>query len=243
MRYIDITGLLRKRRRWGHRAELWRNKNLQDDFRLYFYNKCWYTEAPLIGQDVHIDHFRPKNEVKKYKDYNYNEPIRDNGYTWLKNEPSNYRACCIYANRVTDGGGKGCFFPLKEDSQYMTKHGTETEQPLLLDPCDQEDVKLLSFFGKNVLCTSTDDVDKVRVEVSSNIYNLTNRFIETDRAKVWEEVSKTLAEYESGEISQRACLRRLADTVNRDACFSACAIACVRSLADDDIKVSLNLEL
>lgn len=160
MRYIDLDELLKKRRRWGSRKELWRNAKLQSDFREYFFNKCWYSEIRLVGQDCHIDHFRPKAKVVQYKNYNYNRAIQSCGYHWLKNDPRNYRASCIYANRKTGEGGKACFFPLADDSEYLTEGGEEKEIPMLLDPCKEDDVKLLSFMGNTVVSTSEDPFDQ-----------------------------------------------------------------------------------
>ena len=48
MRFIDLPKLLKKKSSWGKRDELWKNKNLQSDFREYGFNKCWYTEVKLI---------------------------------------------------------------------------------------------------------------------------------------------------------------------------------------------------
>ena len=115
MRYIKIEDLLVFRSRWGQGDTLWKNSVLKKDFRDFFHNKCWYTEVPLVGQDVHIDHFRPKAAVKPFENFKYNHLIQDEGYYWLANDPSNYRACCIYANRKTGGGGKGNYFPLADD--------------------------------------------------------------------------------------------------------------------------------
>lgn len=243
MRYINTTELMGKRERWGHAADLWTNAKLKKDFRDCFFNKCWYTEVSLAGQDVNIDHFRPKAAVKQFGQYNYNQPLCNSGYNWLANEPANYRACCIYSNRETDNGGKGCYFPLEDGTPYLTEGGNEAERVLLLDPCVQEDAKKISFMGNNVLCASDSPIDETRVSVSRKIYNIDNHYIETERAKVWESVSKVLAEYESENISIGACLRILGDAVHRSAPFSACAIACVNSLAPDEIKQGLNLEL
>lgn len=243
MRYIDLEQLLRKRYRWGNRKELWKNNNLQKDFRDYFYNKCWYTEVKLLGQDAHIDHFRPKGEIKQFEDYEYNVPLQTCGYHWLKNDPSNYRLCCIYANRKTGEGGKGCFFPLVTDSPKLTETGDENEKPLLIDPCKREDVQLISFIVNRVVPSSTDPLNQIRVEVSKTIYNLEETYIMTDRAKAWNEVEKRLSEYQSGEISRLSCIRYLKDAVSRDAQFSACAIACVNSLAPEDIKAELDLSI
>ena len=110
MRFIDLNELLRKRSRWGHRQELWKNKELQKDFRDHGFNKCWYTEVKLLGQDAPIDHWRPKAEIRQYKAYNYNRPLQCQGYYWLSNDPNNYRLSCTYANRKTGDGGKSCFF-------------------------------------------------------------------------------------------------------------------------------------
>ena len=243
MRYIDIEELLRKRSRWGNRRELWKNKNLQNDFRKYFYNKCWYTEIKLIGQDAQIDHYRPKGAVAQYENYRFNEPLAQCGYYWLKNDPSNYRVCCIYANRKTGEGGKGCFFPLADFSPLLTEDGVQIEEPLLLDPCKPGDVRLISFLGNEIIPTSMNPLDQTRVKVSVRVYNLDDTYIKPERIKVWNEVEKTLNEYDAGETSERACIRKLSELVSREAQFSACAIACVNSLAPDNIKEKLDLTL
>lgn len=74
MRYIKIEDLLVIRSRWGQGNELWKNSVLKKDFRDFFYNKCWYTEVLLVGQDVHIDHFRPKAAVKPFENFKYMMP-------------------------------------------------------------------------------------------------------------------------------------------------------------------------
>lgn len=243
MRFIDLPALLKKRKRWGNRKELWRNTNLQSDFREHSHNKCWYTEVQLIGQDAPIDHWRPKGAIKAFKKYNFNKPLAAQGYYWLKNSPDNYRLSCTYANRITGQGGKGCYFPLADNSEYLTENGMESEQPLLLDPCNEDDVKLISFVGNQVVPATSDEIGICRVKVSSDIYNLKDPYIKAERGKVWDEVDKTLKEYESEDISKNACLRRLRDLVSRESKFSACAIACINSLASDELKAELDLRL
>lgn len=243
MRYIDLSGILTKRRNWGNSAKLWENKQLKRDFRDYFHNKCWYTEVQLIGQDVHIDHFRPKAAVKQFEKYNYNHPLSTCGYYWLKNDLRNYRVCCVCANRQTGQGGKGNFFPLADESPFLTVHGGEREIPLLLDPCDQEDVALISFVGNQVIPSSVKDLDRIRVKITEVIYNMVDPYIKAERAKIWESVAKVLEEYESKNISRSVCIRQLRDAVSREAPFSACAIACINSLAPDELKQELDLRL
>ena len=243
MRYIDINALLQKRERWDNGAELWEDATLKNDFREFFHDKCWYTEVPLAGFDIDIDHFRPKSEVKQFEDYNYNRPLETSGYYWLKNTPENYRGACIFANRPRGKGGKRTWFPLHNDSPYLTPANTEHEIPLLLDPCNQSDVNLIAYSGNEIFCTSLDEDDKTRVSVSKKIYNWDDSNIKRRRASTWESVSKAIEEYQSGDISETSCLRQLRDAISPQAPFSACAISCVQSLAPDEIKNKLNLVL
>lgn len=123
------------------------------------------------------------------------------------------------------------------------KKDENNEQPMLLDPCVAEDVKLLSFLGNRVVSATDDELGKERVRVSASIYNLTDAYISNERGKIWENIEQLLAEYDSGDISKSSCIRQLRDAISPKAPFSACAIACVNSLAPDEIKSELNLML
>lgn len=243
MRYINTDALLSKRESWGNSAELWKNPMLKKDFKEYFYCKCWYTEVSLAGHDVDIDHFRPKGAIKQYKSYNYNSSLAKTGYNWLINDIKNYRASCGFANRPRGAGGKRDWFPLEFGSPLFTPDGKEIERPLLLDPCVKEDVQLISFMGNEIGCTTTDANNQERVKVSSEIYNLTDTDIKQKRIRVWNEVEKTLQEFDSGDIIETCCVRRLGEMVARSSEFSACAVSAVNSLAPDSIKAKLDLEL
>lgn len=243
MRYINLEKLLEQRDKWGEGAELWKNAILKEDFKNYFYSKCWYTEVSFAGFDIDIDHFRPKSAIKQYKDYYYNSELCDCGYYWLKNDVLNYRASCTFSNRPRGEGGKREWFPLKNESPLLTEGGQEVEIPFLLDPCIREDVELISFMGNEIKSTSTDPFNAERVKVSSELYNLVHTDIKSKRIKVWNEVEKTLEEYEATDISEGVCLRRLGELVYRNSEFSACAISAVKSLAPDEIKNKLDLEL
>ena len=134
-------------------------------------------------------------------------------------------------------------FSISIDKSIFTPSGQEIEIPLLLDPCVLEDVKLISFLGANAEPATTDPLKQEKVKVSSEIYNMNDPYIRSERRKVWDEVDKTISEYQSGAISRAACLRRLKAAVSREAQFSACAIACVNSVAPDEIIQELDLEL
>lgn len=245
MRYIDLNVLLQRRGRWGHRRELWKNRTLSEDFRNALFGKCWYTEASLTGADTDIDHFRPKANVKQYKGHNYNSPLKTIGYSWLKNEPSNYRCSCIYANRPRSGGGKWDYFPLAEDSPLGTQvNGCDAEKPLLLDPCCQEDVNLIMYHpGGKVGCISADEAKQLRVKVSEDLYNWKNADISKERSSVWYDVERIIERYKAGRTLEEDCIEDLRKAISRKATYSACAISCVQSLAPDSIKEKLDLTL
>ena len=243
MRYIDTTALLAKKASWGSPTDLWRDSKLREDFKNFFHKKCWYSEASVGMSDIHIDHFRPKAKVIQYENFDFNVPLANIGYHWLRNDVTNYRASCAVCNRKTGGGGKGNFFPLQPGSPRLTPNGNQQERPLLLDPCNQQDVKIISFLVKDVICASTRSGDNDRVKASTVIYNLNHPDIVDKRAKVWEAVAQVIASYHAGNMNQAECLRQLNLYTARDAECSACAIACVNSLAPDDIITQLNLIL
>lgn len=246
MRYIDLDELIKKKQSgWGNPPDLWTDKVLKNDFREYFHSKCWYCECYLGGSDMPIDHFRPKNKVKKYKDFDYNDSIANVGYYWLRNEPRNYRGSCTYSNSLRGNGGKGCYFPLEKGSAHLPINNTNTdiEKPVLLDPCVKDDVKLLSFLGATPVCTTKDTDDKKRVDASVALYNLNDTGITNGRIWLWKQVIKTIGYYEENKISRDACIDYLKEYTDRKQPFSSVAIAAVVSWDNEDIKGQLDLNL
>lgn len=62
----------------------WRDTRLTDWLLSQFNNKCWYTEAPTDVASFHVDHFRPKGEVKNL------DKSKEAGYWWLAFNWKNY---------------------------------------------------------------------------------------------------------------------------------------------------------
>lgn len=245
MRYIDTRELYLKASNW-HGAELWKDKTLKKDFIEHFYGKCWYTECRLAGQDMHIDHFRPKAKITKFKNYSYNTTIASKGYDWLANDYRNYRACCIVANRKTGKGGKSNYFPLKHGSRHAQAGNMNGEVPMLIDPIVRSDVELLSFCGKLIDCTSNDDYDKSRVYVSKIIYNLVNPMLTDDRLKKWNRVMQCIDRFLAKKIDKDVLRDDLLDGIDRKSPYSAVAICCVKSRKSDipeDVYNQLDLSV
>lgn len=253
MRYIDLEKLITlKGANWKQKKNKWQDPELKKDFREYSYNKCWYSECKLTGNDIDIDHFRPKKAVLQYNDYAYNEKLEKCGYFWLKEEVKNYRGSCIYSNRIRkkgkktkpdEKGGKGPYFPLrsKNNSKYG-KRDISWEVPMLLDPCVKEDVKLLTFVAGEPACSSTNEIDRERVRVSIDLYNLDNIYISMDRQDVWDEAMDAIETFERTK-DKDGCIRRLRKLTDRKNQFSSVAIAVVNSWNNDEIKSKLDLDL
>ena len=188
MRYVDRSKLV-KPTGWNQRAQtaskavangddpnnhstVWRE--LKDGLAKLLHDKCWYCESPIDRSDNAVDHFRPKNRVS--------DAVKAHaGYRWLAFDESNFRYACTYCNsrrKDQDGGssgGKADRFPLINEAQRVYRAGSvEEEQPLLLDPCEMSDWRLLGCHQENgqPCATSTEPLSKQRAEVSIEIYHL-----------------------------------------------------------------------
>ena len=72
---------------------------------------------------------------------------------------------------------------------------------------------------------------------------LTDAYINNERGKIGASIEQLHTEFGSGDISESSCIRQLKDAISPKAPFSACVIACVNSLAPDEIKSELDLML
>lgn len=134
--------------------------------------KCWYTEAHDIASVYHVDHFRPKNETKKFqKDCDICTENNDEPYWWLAFDWENYRFSCSIPNI-----SKNAYFPLRPGSPIAkNKKDIYKEQPGLLDPTDEDDVLWLTFGEDGQVysaCEDDNSWEAQRVKLSVRIYNL-----------------------------------------------------------------------
>src|SRR3569623_38380 len=188
MRYVDRLKL-RKPAGWTQRAQtatqavtngedpndhgsVWRE--LKDGLAELLHDKCWYCESPVDRADNAVNHFRPKNRVSDaaHPHARYHRQAFDE---------SNFRYACTYCNsrrKDVDGGtvgGKSDRFPLINEPQRVYSAGpVAQEQPLLLDPCEMSDWRLLGCYQENghPCATGSDPVAKQRAEASIEIYHL-----------------------------------------------------------------------
>jgi len=154
-------------------SEVW--QCLKGQFGKLTEKRCWICESRVARSDNAIDHFRPKNRVAEAKKGN-------TGYKWLAFEFSNFRYSCTFCNsrRIdreggTDGG-KADHFPLRDEKAraYCFDDDVDNEEPILLDPCDEGDWKLLgcSVESGAPVSASTNEHEAARVNKSIELYHL-----------------------------------------------------------------------
>lgn len=138
------------------------------------HDKCWYCESAVDRSDNAVDHFRPKNRVS-------DAASPHAGYRWLAFDSINFRYACTYCNSrrkdVRGGtvGGKADRFPLLEEAKRVYTFGlTKQELPMLLDPCQPSEWKLLGCQQENgkPCASSQEPIAKQRAEVSIEVYHL-----------------------------------------------------------------------
>lgn len=203
------------------------------------HQKCWFSEAKDCFNYWEVEHFRPKMSAKD-RDGTENKDC----YWWLAFDWANFRICGDVGNKT-----KGTFFPLRAGSTRIKPLGDERlEEPLLLDPADPDDPKLISFNfeGKAIPAPEiTDSWELDRAEYSVERYNLNNYPILVDQRKlVWNEcwtlIQQYLAELESASKTNspiarqqsKEKMRSIRAMIRPEKEFSSVARACVMSTGD-----------
>lgn len=135
----------------GFKFEVYRRKGVSTAVNELFRYKCSYCESRYGGQaPVDVEHYRPKSLVVLSR----RPTVTKAGYWWLASNWDNLLASCIDCNRPrthtideTDMvGGKANWFPLLDENSRATGPDEEArEQPLLIDPCEMEPERYLTF--------------------------------------------------------------------------------------------------
>ena len=202
------------------------------------HGKCWFSEAKDCFSHWDVEHYRPKRSSNDERCATYN------GYWWLAFDWRNFRICGNVGNRK-----KGSFFPLREGCAREGPHGDlRYEQPLLLDPADDDDPNLLFFnlMGDAIPAPHvTDSWEKDRVTYSVGRCKLDYPPLADRRKTVWCECWSQiqtylieLARYQANPSNAIAkeCLksaaRRVRNLIRDDKEFSSVARACILSSGD-----------
>lgn len=147
--------------------------------RVMFNKKCAYCEFNYAaGGPEDVEHFRPKGGVV------IDGKLAQPGYYWLAAEWSNLLPSCIDCNRkrtkefadgAAGGSGKANLFPVADESRRWRSHrGKNREEPLLLNPCDDDPEVHLEFLDKGLVRAALDGtgIPSKKGETSIEIYGL-----------------------------------------------------------------------
>lgn len=171
----------------GH-ADFWR-RQVRPLLMSMSHGKCWYSEARDIVSVWHVDHYRPKGEVRD------EDGATRPGYWWLAFKLSNYRLSGPVMNTVRRDEANGPLlgkwdrFPLAEGSFIaVDRHCDEgLETPILLDPCRKDDWTLITFDedGRPVPNCDEEEFGHVRATISIRLLHLDFDPLNEERRRVW----------------------------------------------------------
>lgn len=206
------------------------------------HGKCWFSEAKDCFSHWDVEHYRPKKSAKD------RDGTTHGGYWWLAFAWENYRICGNAGNRK-----KGTFFPLRDGCARAGVDGDlRYEEPMLLDPADEDDPVLLFFNleGRAVAAPHVNDPwETTRVEYSVERYNLDFPPLMAKRKTVWaecwnrvEEYRRELTLYQNDPTNAVArdrfkqAAKRVRAMIREEQELSAVARACVESAGDPRVS-------
>ena len=201
--------------------------------------KCWYTESKNPGCLNDVEHFRPKGQVFEHN-------VLKHWYWFLAFNPLNYRLSSQFSNQrninpvLGETGGKGDFFPLRDESKHAHKlSDIGREEPILLDPCNRYDTELLVFNpdGRPTISRrfEHDALAKERVKISNLLLNLDFPTFNEDREAIYNEIHEIVLEGDEdlGNVALiRSLKRRLNRFMDKDSAYSKAAECYVRCFRD-----------
>jgi uncharacterized protein (TIGR02646 family) len=208
---------------------LWRELK---DFLLEISNqKCWYSEACDVYNNLHVDHFRPKKIALGIDKQDHG------GYWWLAFKWGNYRVC----------GGAGNVrkkekFAIRANKANDVNANTDDEVIYFLDPTEEEDPLKLTFNSSGEIGPLIQTGwDFERAEYTIRNLNLNFKKLKEARKILWVKCSTLVTEtqdlmnqnnlspssFRKGQIKEK--LRQLRELVDKTSPFSATAKACLRS--------------
>lgn len=173
--------------------ELHRGSQPKNALEELFYRKCAYCESPLPEREFDVEHFRPKGRVK--------ESPGHPGYYWLAYTWENLFPSCKPCNQnrkdhptYTDAhagpsAGKLDQFPLKDESKRaQTPDTVPQEEPLLLNPCEDNPEKHL-LYGPGGLVFPAANSEKGQASIQ--VFHLFRKRLRDRRKKRLSDLAET----------------------------------------------------
>lgn len=147
----------RVQERFSFDDKLLRDSRLEEALRTLFYGKCAFCESPIEAYgSISIGHFRPK-----VRTVDVDGALFPDHYWWLAYDWSNLYIICPMCSKL-----KGSRFPIRGPRCPLEAGGEElrAEEPLLLDPCQDDPADHL-VFGEDGTVASDTERGRVTIEV------------------------------------------------------------------------------
>ena len=246
----DLESELYKCTSHNERREFIKKHNHWTDFKdiliSNFGSLCWYTDCDLIGSFGDIDHFKPKLQSMDLD----NSYLREEGYWELTYDYKNFRLSSEKANRPNNMNGKRNYFPVKciekSDNQKSLSY---LEEPLLLDPCNLNDTRLIGYREGGIICPESDDEwIKKRVDTSVKLYNMNESFDRRKRTTDYcDHLFAMLKMHVNNDNFPESIFNCIKNMVDRKAPYSSIAFKYMMFLSDqpqyEEIKEEIQIFL
>ncbi|PZW40191.1 hypothetical protein [Pseudomonas sp. URMO17WK12:I2] len=152
--------------------------------------KCWYCETRSIRAVSDVDHFRPKAGVTSFRK-NLSGHL---GYYWLAYDWKNFRFSCQRCNRPEEDESKTLrgkhneFALCDEGNRNLTPQCARNEEPLLLDPCVENDTKLFAHLEGGLVAPSSQDgtLEYQRAEYTRDVLGLNSFGMPGRKREAWQ---------------------------------------------------------
>jgi uncharacterized protein (TIGR02646 family) len=193
--------------------ERYKDEDVHKALKQLFQGKCSYCESNYAGtQPMDVEHWRPKGEV--HLDDGSVLP----GYYWLASEWTNLLPSCIDCNRARTQFdearqqevtlGKANQFPVKDARMDSPDDDPSIEEPLILNPCDDDPEKFLRYTEEGVVVPrAAAGWKRERALASIRVYALNRSELVAERLAV-----RKLIDHRIDLIAQ---LRDIRDQLNR----------------------------
>lgn len=180
--------------------------------RQLFGGKCAYCESNYAGtQPMDVEHWRPKGEV------HLDDGTKLPGYHWLAAEWTNLFPSCIDCNRSRTqldvveqrevNLGKANQFPVADDRLSGPEDDPSLEEPLLLNPCEEDPEPVLRYTEDGVVLPRDDaGPARERALASIRVYALNRSDLVTERLAI-----RRIVDHRVDLIDQLADLRARLD--------------------------------
>jgi hypothetical protein len=231
---VDAPDMQTRKQLIDNNTELW--GELKTWLLELSHGKCWFSEAKDCFNHWDVEHYRPKKSAKDL------DSTETDGYWWLAFDWKNFRICGNAGNRK-----KGTFFPLRPGTNRIPYGGDiRYEDPMLLDPIDEDDPNLLSFDLEGHAIPSVGaktQWEKDRVRYSVERFKLDFGPLEIARKTVWTDCFRHIREYLDdlnlyqanpdnviAKDRYKRAAKEIRKMIKEDQQFSAVARACVLSM-------------